>query len=282
MQSVFIAGATGYLGRYLCAEYERRGCYVTALVRDKSRARDINASALIEAEATRPDTLADTMEGADLVVSALGITRQKDGLTYRDVDFQANLNLLREAERAGVSRFAYVHVLNAHKMRHVPLVAAKADFVDALQRSPIASTVIAPSGYFSDMQDFLKMAQASRVWLFGTGTNRINPIHGADLATAIAEATDTGTPWLNVGGPDTFTHQELAELAFDCIEKTPRITYLPDGIRRAALQILPWVTPQSLNGPVQFFLTAMAMDMVGQSVGTRHLADHFKASTKTR
>lgn len=281
MQSVFIAGATGYLGRYLCAEYERRGCYVTALVRDKSRARDICASALIEAEATRPDTLADTMEGADLVVSALGITRQKDGLTYRDVDFQANLNLLREAERAGVSRFAYVHVLNADKMRHVPLVAAKADFVDALQRSPIASTVIAPSGYFSDMQDFLKMAQAGRVWLFGTGTNRINPIHGADLATAIAEATDTGTQWLDVGGPDTFTHHELAQLAFDCFEKTPRVTYLPDGIRRAALQVLPWVTPQSLNGPVQFFLTAMAMDMVGQSVGTRHLADHFKASTKT-
>lgn len=281
MQSVFIAGATGYLGRYLCAEYERRGCYVTALVRDKSRARDICASALIEAEATRPDTLADTMEGADLVVSALGITRQKDGLTYRDVDFQANLNLLRESERAGVSRFAYVHVLNADKMRHVPLVAAKADFVDALQRSPIASTVIAPSGYFSDMQDFLKMAQAGRVWLFGTGTNRINPIHGADLATAIAEATDKGTQWLNVGGPDTFTHHELAQLAFDCFEKTPRVTYLPDGIRRAALQVLPWVTPQSLNGPVQFFLTAMAMDMVGQSVGTRHLADHFKASTKT-
>jgi uncharacterized protein YbjT (DUF2867 family) len=198
------------------------------------------------------------------------------------VDFQANLNLLREAERAGVSRFAYVHVLNADKMRHVPLVAAKAGFVDALQRSPIASTVIAPSGYFSDMQDFLKMAQAGRVWLFGTGSNRINPIHGADLATAIAEATDTGTPWLNVGGPDTCTHQELAELAFDCIGKTARITHLPDGIRRAALQILPWVTPQSVNGPVQFFLTAMAMDMVGQSVGTRHLADHFKASTKTR
>lgn len=282
MQSVFIAGATGYLGRYLCAEYERRGYYVTALVRDKSRARDISASALIEAEATRPDTLADTMEGADLVVSALGITRQKDGLTYHDVDFQANLNLLREAERAGVSRFAYVHVLNADKMRHVPLVAAKADFVDALQRSPIASTVIAPSGYFSDMQDFLKMAQAGRVWLFGTGTDRINPIHGADLATAIAEATDTRTPWLNAGGPDIFTHQELAELAFDSIGKTSRITYLPDGIRRAALKVLPWITPQSLNGPVQFFLTAMAMDMVGQPLGTRHLADHFKASTETR
>ncbi|OBR39594.1 NmrA family NAD(P)-binding protein [Marivivens sp. JLT3646] len=32
--TVLIAGATGYLGRYLCAEYARRGRHVTALVRN--------------------------------------------------------------------------------------------------------------------------------------------------------------------------------------------------------------------------------------------------------
>jgi len=160
MHSVFIAGATGYLGRFLCAEYRARGHHVTALVRDRARAGDLAADALIEAEATRPETLSGVMEGVDLVVSALGITRQADGLSYRDVDFGANLNLLREAERAGVGRFAYVHVLNAHAMRHVPGVAAKAAFVDALQASRVASTVIAPSGYFSDMGEFLSMARS--------------------------------------------------------------------------------------------------------------------------
>jgi len=103
------------------------------------------------------------MDGVELVASALGITRQADGPSYRDVDHHANLNLLREAERAGAIRFAYVHVLNADAIRHVPLVAAKAGFVDALQASPIAGTVIAPSGYFSDMGDFLAMARPGRV-----------------------------------------------------------------------------------------------------------------------
>ena len=238
MKTVFIAGATGYLGRHLCAEYSRRGWYVTALVRDRERAANLAADTLVEAEATRPEALAGVMDGVDLVVSALGITRQADGLTYRDVDYWANLNLLHEAEAADVGRFAYVHVLNADAMRHVPLVAAKADFVDALCASALASTVVAPSGYFSDMGDFLSMARSGHIWLFAPGTQRINPIHGADLAAATADATEAGTDWLDVGG-------------------------------------LPRLTPRRIHGPAQFFLTAMSMDMVGVPHGTRTLTDHF-------
>ncbi|CUH67480.1 Putative NADH-flavin reductase [Thalassovita gelatinovora] len=280
MRTVFIAGATGYLGRYLCAEFGRRGWYVTALVRNAKHAHDLEADTLIEAEATRPDTLVGIMDGADLVVSALGITRQTDGLGYQDVDYQANLNLLHEAERAGVARFAYIHVLNAHRMSHVPLVAVKAAFVCALQKADIASTVIAPSGYFSDMGDFLAMARSGRVWLFGSGTQRINPIHGADLAAATADAIAEGRDWLDVGGPDTFCQSELALAAFDAVGKPAKITRLPDWLRRTALVLLPKLTPRRIHGPAQFFLTALGMDMVGESHGTRRLENHFAALAK--
>lgn len=275
MKTVFIAGATGYLGRHLCAEYGRRGWYVTALVRDRSRAGPLNADMLVEAEATRPETLTGIMNGADLVVSALGITRQRDGLSYRDVDYAANLALLREAEAAGVERFAYIHVLHAEKMRQVPLVAAKSAFVEALQASPLAHTVIAPSGYFSDMGDIFDMARRGRVWLFGDGQTRIAPIHGADLAQATAQATEAGRDWLDVGGPDILTQIEIANLAFAALGRPARISRLPDALRRSALALLPRLTPVHIHGPAQFFLTAMALDMIGERHGHRHLADHF-------
>lgn len=275
MQSVFIAGATGYLGRFLCAEYRARGWHVTALVRGRGRAGDLEADRLVEAEATRPETLAGVMYGTDLVVSALGITRQADGLTYRDVDFRANLNLLREAEAAGVGRFAYVHVLNADVMNRVPLVAAKVAFVEALHDSALPSTVIAPSGYFSDMGEFISMARSGRVWLFAPGTARINPIHGADLAAATAEATEAGTDWLDVGGPETFTHLELARVAAAAVGRPARITLLPDWVRRLAVAALPRLTPRRIHGPAQFFLTAMSRDMVGAPFGTRRLSAYF-------
>ncbi len=284
MQHVFVAGATGYLGRFLCAEYRKRGWHVRALVRDAGRAQTLEADELIVAEATRPDTLANTMDGVDLVVSALGITRQADGLSYRDVDFQANLNLLTEAQRARVQRFTYIHVLNAALMREVPLVAAKMAFVEKLRASEMPATVIAPSGYFSDMSDFLHMASSSRFWLFGDGTHRFNPIHGADLAVATADAAAAGQEWLDVGGPDVFSQSELAMAAFAAVGKPARITRLPDWLRRAALVLLPRLTPRHIHGPAQFFLTALGQDMVGTPHGTRHLLDHFSelASTTAR
>ncbi|MGI3166349.1 SDR family oxidoreductase [Pseudooceanicola sp. 200-1SW] len=270
---VLIAGATGYLGRHLCAEYARRGQHVTALVRARARAPG-HADLTVEAEATRPETLRGVMDGIDLVVSSLGITRQADGLGYREVDFQANLNLLREAEAAGVGRFAYVHVLNAQAMAEVPLVAAKAAFVTALQASDLPATVIAPTGYFSDMGDILAMARRGRVWLFGDGQGRLNPIHGADLAQAVAEATAARRGWVEVGGPDVMTQEEVARAAFAALGTTPRITHLPDALRRGALALLP-ALPRRIGGPARFFLTAMGMDMVAPRFGRHHLADHF-------
>lgn len=277
MKTVFIAGATGYLGRSLCSEYRQRGWRVVALVRDAARAQDLAADTLIEAEATKPATIKGVMEDADLLVSALGITRQADGLGYWDVDYQANLNLLIEAQRAGVKRFAFVHVLNAGKMPQVPLVAAKSAFVQALQAADIPATVIAPSGYFSDMAAFLTAARFGRMWLFGSGAHRINPIHGADLAVATADAIAEGRAWLDVGGPDIFRHSDLAHAAFAAVGKPGKITRLPDWLRRLVLRFLPILTPRRIHGPAQFFLTAVALDMVGEPHGTRHLEAHFAA-----
>lgn len=276
MKRVLIAGATGYLGRYLCAEYQARGWHVTALVRKASSAVTLAADRSVQAEVTWPETLHGTMEGIDLVVSAVGITRQADGLGYWDVDYQANVNLLEEALRSGVGRFAFVHVLNADRMEHVPLVAAKAAFVRKLQTAPLSSTVIAPTGYFSDMADFFNGAKAGRVWLFGSGQMRINPIHGADLATAMFEAIEEGRPWADIGGPETFTQNELAALCFEVLGKRVRISHLPDVLRRAVLVLLPRLAPRRIAGPVQFFLTAASMNMTAPPKGRRRLADHFK------
>lgn len=277
MKQVFIAGATGYLGRFLCEEYRTHGWHVTALARKSSRHADLPADRIIEAEATSSESLSGTMDGIDLVVSALGITRQSDGVGYWDVDYQANVNLLEEALRANVPHFAFVHVLNADRMENVPLVAAKVAFVRKLQTADIQSTVIAPTGYFSDMADVLKMAGAGRVWLFGTGQNRINPIHGADLAAAVFDAVESGAAWADIGGPETLTQTDLADLCFAALGKPSRITYLPDILRRLALRLLPRIAPRHIAGPVQFFLTAGGMNMTAPPAGTHRLINHFRS-----
>jgi uncharacterized protein YbjT (DUF2867 family) len=277
MKQVLIAGATGYLGRYLCAEYKRRGWHVSALARKFSATDGLAADRVIRAEATWRESLEGHLKGFDLIVSALGITRQVDGLGYWEVDYQANLNLLEEALISGVPRFAYVHVMNADRMENVPLVAAKSAFVRRLQTADLASTVIAPTGYFSDMGDFMNMARSGRVWLFGSGEHRMNPIHGADLAAAIFDAVSAGAEWADIGGPETFTQKEIAQLCFAALQRDTRITHLPDGLRKALLWILPRFAPRRIAGPAQFFLTAGAMNMTAPASGTHLLGQHLKA-----
>ena len=120
------------------------------------------------------------------------------------------------------------------------------------------------------------MARRGRVWLFGDGSGRLNPIHGADLAAACADATEAGLGWAEVGGPDVMTQAEIAAAAFAALGHPPRIAYLPDALRRAALAVLP-LAPRRLSGPARFFLTALGLDMVAPRFGTRRLTDHFAA-----
>jgi uncharacterized protein YbjT (DUF2867 family) len=202
-------------------------------------------------------------------------------LTYKDVDYQANRNLLTMAEAAGVSKFMYIHVVNAEKLGHVAMVQAKQAFVDELKRSGLNHTVVCPTGFFSDMEEFLSMARSGRVYLFGDGSNRINPIHGADLAEVCADVLESAESQIDVGGPEVFTYRQIAELAFEVLEQRENITCIPKHLVTAIVGALRWLTPTKVYGPVQFMASAMTMDVIGQPRGQRRLADHFRDRSRT-
>ena len=278
MRKVLVAGATGYLGQFVVKALKAKGYWVRALGRSAEKLAAIReyADDVFVGDVTDPDSLSGVCEGIDVVFSSVGITRQKDGLTYHDVDYQANRNLLTIAEASGVSKFMYVHVLNAEKMRHVKMIQAKQAFVDELKRSTLDHTVICPTGFFSDMQEFLAMARSGRVYLFGDGSNRINPIHGADLADFCVDALDGSDQQLDVGGPEVFTYREIAELAFEALDQPEKITCVPKPIIAATVAAMRWLTPAKVHGPLEFMASVMTVDVVGEAHGERRLADHFR------
>jgi uncharacterized protein YbjT (DUF2867 family) len=283
MKKVLVAGATGYLGRFVVKAFKAKGYWVRALGRSEAKLAPIKelADELFIGEVTDPGSLDGLCDGIDAVFSSVGITRQKDGLTYNDVDYQANRNLLTLAEASDVSKYMYVHVLNAEKLKHVALVQAKQTFVDDLKRSTLDHTVICPTGFFSDMEEVLSMARSGRVYLFGNGSNRINPIHGADLAEVCAETLVRPASEIDVGGPEVFTYREIAELAFDVVDQREKITCIPKYLVSATVGALRWLTPAKVYGPVQFMASVMTMDVIGQPRGQRRLADHFRDRTTT-
>ncbi len=119
------------------------------------------------------------------------------------------------------------------------------------------------------------MAKSGRVYLFGSGEYRINPIHGADLAAACYTIIEQGQAYAEVGGPVKYTQNKLAEIAFQSLSKKPKITHLPNWTGVALQSGLETFTSAKTYGPLQFFLSALRMDMVGKSYGTIRLEDHF-------
>lgn len=282
MKRVLVAGATGYLGRHLVKTLRERGYWVRALLRNAAQ-RTVcpDAHEYVVAQATQADTLHGIAENIDWVFSTIGITRQKDGLTYMNVDYQANANLLAEAERAHVKAFLYVSALHGAQLRHLKIFEAKERFVEALKKSPIPHCIMRPTGFFSDMKDFLKMARKGRVYLFGKGDWALNPIHGIDLAQACIESMEQQKKEVEIGGPDTFTQNELATLALKSWNKPPKITHIPDVFRRMLIALLPVFTRAQTHGPIVFFLTALAQHNVAPNYGSHHLDAFFEAEVNT-
>ncbi|MEQ9298339.1 MAG: SDR family oxidoreductase [Cyclobacteriaceae bacterium] len=275
MKKVLVAGATGYLGKYLLKELKNKGYHTIALARNAKRLKGITVDRIIESEVTRPETLEGVCDGVDDVISTVGITHQKDGLTYMDVDYQANMNLLFEALNSGVSKFMYVSVLNGQYMKDLKMVEAKEHFVDGLKASGMDYCIIRPNGFFSDLTEVLNMAKKGAVHLFGNGEYRTNPIHGADLAEYMVDHLEYDERELEVGGPDLMTQNEIADVAFKAAGKTLKISHLPIWIRDISLWLTRLFTGQRTYGPMEFFMTVMTRDMVAPKTGHQHLINYY-------
>jgi uncharacterized protein YbjT (DUF2867 family) len=282
MKRILVAGATGYLGGFVVQEFKASGYFVRAMARSPEKLSDLQGAVdeIVKAEITQPETLEHVCDGIDVVFSSIGITKQKDKLTFRDVDYQGNVNLLEAAKRAGVSKFIYVSVFNGPNLLHLDIVKAHEDFVDELKASGIDYAVLRPTGYFSDMDEFLKMAKKGRVYLIGQGKNKVNPIHGADLAVTCVDAAEGEQKEIDVGGPEVLTYREIAELAFQSLAKPVHITSVPVWIMKL-LVVATRIFNKHQAGLLAFFTTAMTSDVVAPATGARSLTAHFTEDRNT-
>lgn len=285
---VVVAGATGYLGRYLVAAASESGYKVRAIVRSRARAEapgPCDSPSLAghvdewrEGEVTDPGFVRGACRDAQRVISALGVTRQK--ANPWDVDYLANLRLLEDAERESVASFLYVSVMHASTGRSL-IMRSKAAFAEALLRSSLAHQLINPAGYFSDLTDMLRMARTGLALLPPRLSVKIAPIHGADLARFCVERLgDVSGSW-DVGGPDVLTYREIAQLAFAALGKRSRTARIPMGAVRAAA----WGATRIGGRPAnlaQFFVDGLTRDAVGERYGEHHIGEYFRELSAAR
>jgi uncharacterized protein YbjT (DUF2867 family)/predicted ArsR family transcriptional regulator len=278
---VLVAGGTGYIGGGVLEVLQQKGFWVRALCRDPNRLREPSRCGdIFVGHATRPETLKGLCQGIDVVFSSLGTRSFSRKPTLWEVDCQGNLNLLEAAKREGVKHFIFVSVVRGAEMARLsPIAAAREKVVRAIRASGLDYTIFAPTGFFNDMAEFFFAAQKrGAIRLFGNGLGRINPLSaldfGEEVARMLLEPKRNNTV-REVGGCATFTHRQIAELAFQALGKEPQIHSLPAW---AVSLVAALVRPFNYNAYAlfKFFeFIARTPDATGEAIGWRHLEDFF-------
>ncbi|MDG2273231.1 MAG: SDR family oxidoreductase [Halioglobus sp.] len=287
VKRVLIAGATGYLGKYVVQAFKDRGYWVRVLTRNKERlfepgpftapalqATDIDD--IFVGEVSKPDTLAGLMNGIDIVYSSVGISRQRDGLTFEQVDYQCNRNLIDLSLTSNVSRFVYVSMQGAENILHLAITQAHERVVSDLKESGISYRIVRPCGYFSDMGVLYDMAAKGRSFLVGPGKNKMNPIDGSDLAEVCVDTAEGDELEVEAGGPDIMTQREAAELAFEVTGKPVKITVIPLWLAKNLVSFIALLSTQ-FGDLANFIVTAGEIDGIGPKRGTTTLKHYFES-----
>lgn len=243
---VVLAGAFGKLGSDILRALVRDGHDVLAVDMVLRELDGIEGSyEKKQVDVTRPEQLKGLCDGADAVITTVGLTRTSAEVTNYDIDYQGNLNLLNEAKRAGVKKFAYVSVLKADKAPKVPMLHAKYLLEEALKASGIDYVIFRPTGYFYDIAKVFKpMIEKGEVTLPGKKPVSANVIDTTDLADFMLLHLGDRNVTYDIGGTETYTYEEIARMFFAAAGKEPVIKHAPPFL----FDVLAFVNKLKKNG----------------------------------
>lgn len=265
---VLLAGAFGHLGSDVLKSLVNSGHEVIAadvITKDV----ELKGVTPLKVDMTNKDKLNGCCDGVDVVITTVGLTKASEKVTAYDIDYGANLNLLNEAKRAGVKHFAYISVLKADKGRHIPMLDAKAMFEEKLRESGLIYTIFRPTGYFYDTAHiFQPKVEEGKVTLLKTKKEiKCNVIDTTDFADYIVEHMCDDNLEYDVGGHETYTYKEIAEMFFKAAGKEPVIKYAPPFL----FDMIILFAPKWKKGVIKFGKWTMTEDMVA-SVQTGKLS----------
>ena len=269
---IVLAGAYGNLGGDIFQALLKAGHQVVAadmIQRDLGLTGDYTFKKL---DVTRPEMLKGLCDGADAVISTVGLTKTSATLTNYDIDDQGNLNLLTETKGA---------VLKADKAPKVPMLHAKYLMEEELKKSGLEYIIYRPTGYFYDIiKVFRAMSEKGEVTLLGKKPVSANVIHTPDFAEYIVTHLGDVNKTVSIGGMETYTYEELAKMCFAAAGKPPVIKYAPPCL----FDVLAFVNKCNKNGKeaiIRFSKWTLSESMVadvcyGSHSFKQYIQDSFK------
>lgn len=234
--TIFVTGGTGFVGRVVLAELQRRGLKVRALARG-----DGPPTGGVEwVRGSLPDDdPAPWLDGVHTVIHLAATTGKAPASEHRRVNLDGTARLVEASARAGVRRFVFMSTIAAAypEHDHYPYGAAKLEAEAKVRDSGMQWLVLRPTivlGPGSAILDALSgLAGLPVTPMFGAGRILIQPVDVADLAQTTVDAALEGPPneTLEIGGPHVLEFREFMLRLRQAKHGAPgRLVSLPLGL----------------------------------------------------
>lgn len=238
---IFVAGATGYIGRRLVPGLLAAGHHVRALVRDPARAAGQlpPECALVPGDVLEPDSLTAALAGVEVAYYLVHLMGSGE-FGFEERDRTAAANFATAADAAGVRRIIYLGGLGQGDGLLSSHLRSRQEVGAVLARSGVPTTELraaiivgAGSASFQMMRDLVERlpVMVCPRWV----TTRCQPIAVDDVITYLVRCLDvpaTAGRVLEIGGPEVLSYQTM-------MRRLARIL----GLRRWIIRV-PVLTPR--------------------------------------
>jgi uncharacterized protein YbjT (DUF2867 family) len=280
MKKVVLFGATGNLGNEIAKELIKQGYELTVVVRNEQKAKTLShiTSKYIIADVCNKSTLENIFDKQDIVVSALGKSvspNDKSKPTFKQVDYDANKNILDQSIKAGIKKFVYISAFHSEKYLHLEYFKVHHDFSELLKKSGIDYSIVKPPAIFSAFIDMIEMAKKGQLINIGKGDKKTNPIYEGDLAKVTVEAINKQNSIFEAGGKTIYTRKQLNEIVQNEVDSQKKIRTVPLGLFKVTLPIIKLFSKNTFD-KFAFFIEVMQHDTIAPQVGTMTFEDYVK------
>ncbi len=227
--TIFLVGASGFVGERVLADLIAAGHTVTAQVHS-ARSQAIFRQRFPEVPSVRSD-LSDRSqtkgllpENCEAIIYLPGLLRELGGQTFEGIHVEGVRNLLAEAHRVGARRWIQMSALGARPEAKAQYYRTKFEGENLVRASGLDWTILRPSLIFDDrprrQHNFVgEVAKAIRMAPFlpilGNGKFLLQPVSVEDVSRTIVQALSKAEAigeTYEIGGPEKLTYKEVVRI----------------------------------------------------------------------
>lgn len=217
---VLVTGGTGFVGTHLVNALLRRKHGVAVLERrpGSTRNRYNRPVEAVAGDVLDRGSLERAAAGRDAVIHLVGIINEKGSQTFDRMHREAAENVVAAMRAAAVRRLLHMSAMGTSEDAPSDYARSKAAGERAVKASGLDWTIFRPSIVFGPGDGFVSLlapivrSNPGFIPVIGPGTTRFMPVSVYDVARVFADAlekTETAGRSFEVGGPETFTLNEI-------------------------------------------------------------------------